>query len=449
MCQTGTVAGVNGSLARQVLQQIVETTAGCSWAKVDPSRNKSNWPKDGLPSLKSSSTTLDVFARATAWFVLSRARLSAAQRDAEWTSLLGKVGVPAEWLPQLSLPEAPADASPRHIETQVEVFQASFWGKDPLLRLATLEANAYNAPDPIELLAAAVPRVHTARWATAPAARQRGLQASHPLSLEPLVELAHSFDVPFIEELDFACPVSADRHERLFGLDARMAQHMSDSRNARGGLTMDQRSAIAAVYDYLRDRAHVERSLVGLEHADVILVTGVRNTVYYRLDRALELVASSSANPYVVLTGDQPSYESQPQSFTEAGAMASYLLRDRDGERLDPSRVLLEERSRSFRENTFLSLDALQRVRLERGRPLTVVLITAPYALRRLFLIASTQWAGFTHVVQSVLTAHGRTNWNLAALQNDATSTEYFMAGMTRWVNEYLKLFGGRAAGEF
>jgi len=394
----------------------------------------------------------DVFARATAWFVLSRAQLEASDREAEWSALLAKVGVPTDWIPQLKLPDAPKASSAHYIDSQVEDYWPSIWGKaesDPLLRLAQLEANSYSAPDPIELLAAAVPRIHTARWATAPADLQRRLQQSHPLSMEPLVQLVQSFEVPFLFELDIACPISNDQHQRMFGLDSEIAHHLSGVRVARGGLTRDQRDAIAQVYDYLRDRSTVERSLVALENADVLLVTGARNTVNYRLDRALELMATARENPYIVLAGDQPWYESEQQPFTEAGAMASYLLRDLDGQRPDPSRVVLEERSRSFRENTFLSLDALQRICFERGRALTVVLITAPYALRRLFLIASTQWAGFPHVVGSILTAHGRTNWSLAAMQSDATSREHFSAGMSRWVNEYFKLFGGRAAGEF
>lgn len=443
---------MTGFFARQVLQQIIDTTTDCSWSKIDPSRNKSNWPKDGLPRLTTATSTKDIFAKAIAWFVVSRAHVERGSLDAEWNSLLAKVGVPRDWADQMALPQSPAEQRRFNVETRVAEFWYSIWGNpasDPLLRLAQLEANATDVRDPIELLAAAVPRIHTGRWATAPASLQLKLQVTNELSIQPLLDLAQAFETPFADELDIGVPMTPAQHSALRGLDVRLADHISDVRSARGGLTNDQRNALFNIYDYLRHRELLDLRQDELENADVLLIPGVRNTVYYRLDRALELLSSARQNPYVLLTGDQPSYELEKQTFTEAGAMASYMLRDHAGQRLDPDRVLLEERARSFRENAFLSLDALQGVCLERGRPLTVVLVTAPYALRRLYLIALAQWSGFPHVVGSTLIAHGRTNWSLGALQSDSTSNEYFTAGIARWMNEYLKLFGGRAVAEF
>ena len=449
----GTVRLVTGKLARRVLKQVVDTTQGCTWARIDPNRNRSNWPADGLPRLTNASSTLETLARAVAWFVLTRERAGTAARDVEWQSVLRSCGVPEPWIGELRLPEPDAPAASGAIAGRAEQLALRIWGdasREPLYRLAQMEFNTGVTTNAFDRLVAAEPQIHTGRWAVAPAATQLGLDEIRPIDMTPLRTLLEAFDVPFAGDLPLTLPLTAEDRDALDGLDRRLAHHIADVRTDAGGLRSHHRDALTGVFDHLRNRALVERSIADLQDADVVVVPGVRQTVHYRLDRALDLATSASRSPYILLTGQRPSYEAANLDYSEAGAMAEYVLDARHGDvRISPDRLLIEDRSRTYRENVFLSFEHLQRVAIERGRPLTVVLITAPYSLRRLHLIAAHQWDPFPHVVGRLLVAHGRTNWSLGSLLDPATPGDYFVKGVTRWVNECLKLIGGRVVGEF
>lgn len=450
----GTVQLVTGKLARRVLKQVVDSTQGCTWARIDPNRNRSNWPGDGLPRLTNASSTLETLARAVAWFVLSRDRSGASARDDEWRSILRSCGVPEPWIGELRLPEPDPSPGSGSLAVRAEHLALRIWGdaaREPLYRLAQMEFNTgVPTTNAFDRLVAAEPQIHTGRWVVASADEQRRLDAVHPIDMGPLQALLDAFHVPFAADLPLAVPLAAEDREALDGLDRRLAHHIADVRSEAGGLDDGQRNALTRVFDHLRDRALVEHSTQHLQDVDLIVVPGVRQTVHYRLDRALDLATSSSRSPYILLTGQRPSYEAANLDYSEAGAMAEYVLDARHGDvRISPDRLLIEDRSRTYRENVFLSFEHLQRVAIERGRPLTVVLITAPYSLRRLFLIAAQQWDPFPQVVGQLLVAHGRTNWSLGSLLDPATPADYFVKGVTRWVNECLKLLGGRAVGEF
>lgn len=140
--------------------------------------------------------------------------------------------------------------------------------------------------------------------------------------------------------------------------------------------------------------------------------------------------------------------------------MAEIARQDDFGRVLErEGKLLLEERSQTMWENISLSFSQLQALRAAVEHPLEVLLVTAPYALRRFLLIAEEQWEDHVELIGNVWIAHGVNNWdlpNMLALadvpvnraQNENAEPS-FGAGIARWMDDYFKLFGGRASGEF
>lgn len=317
-----------------------------------------------------------------------------------------------------------------------------------------------------EQLRATPPQTHTPVWATATDERQRALQAARPLDASAAETLATAFGVERPHRFRIAVPVAPDIHTSLAALGGDLAatvqavQRQQLARSGRG-LTQTQAAALAQLYDYTRFESRRVESLSHLGDVDVVLVAGARGkAIGDRIDCALDIARKAQRLPTILFAGGHASYDTAKPGFSEAAAMAEIARNHEAGQLLERERkLLLEERSQTMWENISLSFRLLQPIRAAVGRPLEVVLVTAPYALRRFWLIAEEQWEDHRELVGNVWLAHGVNNWDLtnmlALAESVATRAQTgsedasFGAGIARWMDDYFKLFGGRAAGEF
>jgi hypothetical protein len=211
--------------------------------------------------------------------------------------------------------------------------------------------------------------------------------------------------------------------------------------------TDNQRRAVMNMYDYLRCR-EIEDTDQRLGDVDAIIVPGGRRSIGGRLARAGHVLQVSRNSPDLILSGSGPGDDLMPPEMSEAKAM-EYFLKKSLQVPIEPSKLHLEHRATSLRETAELSLSYLSRIASDRTRPLVVAVITAPYVLRRCWLISRQAWDVHEHIVKEVLPTHGSTNLDASLLFATSKSFAEREYAFRYYLLEFYKLIGGRAAGEF
>lgn len=283
------------------------------------------------------------------------------------------------------------------------------------------------------------------KYPTAPESIQVQLQRSAPISTSPVEALLAACG---LQPPRLTPPFSVAEHAALSGLDGDWAPRIEAL--ARRGFTHDARNAAERLYEYLRCADDVEDS-VSMRRLDAVLVAGARpRAMEYRVDELLRVVAQT--DPLIVLSGlypEMPGAKRPP--ISEAQAMLHYLRVERriDVGTLD---IVCEDRARNSLENIFHAVPHLHTRAEHLGRPLSVGIIAAPYQMRRLLLIAQRIWLAYPQSVNQIVCLPSAASIDLRVLlstSSDAAVSERRRYGWLVYIQEYLKLFGGRAAGEF
>ena len=172
----------------------------------------------------------------------------------------------------------------------------------------------------------------------------------------------------------------------------------------------------------------------------------------YRIDEAHRIASESDHKPTIILSGNHPVYDpAQPLPIGEAEAMDYYL---RVTKHLLPTQadIILESRARNTRETCVHVLPDLEALALKKGAPLGIILVSSPYHMRRFYLMMSRWLREYPLVVGSISCATSTATFDLGLLtdpSSDKAVAERRTYGLGVYLQEYFKLIGGRAAGEF
>lgn len=290
-------------------------------------------------------------------------------------------------------------------------------------------------------------------WTVAPELQLR-LDAALPIDFEPVNRILAGFG--FAEECGL--PISQDSHLRIQALEkpllARLEPHF-----VRGERVPDvaYRAAFIEMVEWLREpRTPLSDDT---EPWDVIIVPGNRTDLELRVQRSVELLEASTAPmPKLVFSGAHPRYEEGHAGqvslpIGEAEAMAHFF-----GGKTTRAEYVLEIDSRAVTtEETFYN--CIRHVRETQVwkhehnyfTPPKVIVATSPYHVRRAQLLANrilgddrTPLASTVYVAECA--AKFEAEFILDAAGESRRDRSY---GASVYIQEMLKIVGGRAAGVF
>ena len=275
---------------------------------------------------------------------------------------------------------------------------------------------------------------------------QVSLQAERPLELDILEELRTCFAPESSCSAIASFPMTMQELMALRALREPIINGIESALD--NGLTKTQYDGLRRLYDYLV-APEWHASLAEQATCDLIVVLGARRAHSYRADAALQ-VANVSRGATLMLSGGRPVYDTGEEWVAcEAEAMAYYLsaIRKRNGDR-----VIVDNRARTTFETAMHSVVAAMDLTAELGRPITTIVVTSAYHVRRSYLIFDRTLTGFRNIVQNLRTYRAASHigdWSTVTqpLIQVENNDRRYAVGL--FVVEYLKLLGGRAAGEF
>ncbi|WP_158544553.1 ElyC/SanA/YdcF family protein [Blastococcus sp. TBT05-19] len=283
------------------------------------------------------------------------------------------------------------------------------------------------------------PRHHLPLGLAAAPSVQARLQAHNPIRLDVLQGLLTAFG---LDSSAVSLPTDNAGLLAVQDLDKPLARQIFEA--AESGYSPVQAEAVGGLYDYLAapDRG---ASSSDEEDCDVVLVPGARRGHAYRVDIALGIAQRSGAA--IILSGSHPVYDvDQPLAIGEAEAMAYYL----ESKTLDRSiRVYRENRALTSSETLFHALPDLVRLAFEKGRALQVIVVTSPYHMRRMMHLWDHVYADRSHVVRQVTGLRSTSQYDRNVFFGPAFGSDARRYGIGIYVQELLKLYGGRVTGEF
>ncbi|MHB8243571.1 MAG: YdcF family protein [Solirubrobacteraceae bacterium] len=308
-----------------------------------------------------------------------------------------------------------------------------------LLRLAALAPSQQKAFYD-EFLKQA-PRFEVPRYLAAPRSIQEALQQKLPIDTGPLRDL---LDVCGIRHTLTAPPVTNTAYGKLAGRDARWAPVIR--RSFQDNPTDAHVGALQSLYDYLscQDQAP---STAQTRQLDVVIVAGARRAMNYRLDELLRIL--SQVSPTVILAGLAPLDGTSTVPVSEADAMLYYLREERhfDTDQLD---LVLDHRATDTTESLQHALRPIREKAHQLGRAAHIGLITGPYHMRRMYYIAQRHWSPYAHAIGSIQPLPSGSSIDLRVLlDRSPASLERRNYGFRVFIQEYLKLIGGRVVAEF
>jgi hypothetical protein len=266
-----------------------------------------------------------------------------------------------------------------------------------------------------------------------------------PIELEPLRALM----VAFSSDVDLSPPTFLEHRYRSLLAEATP---LSSQLNLaiKSGLSEAQEVAITELYRYLAClEAAVQAQPTDIMALDVVIVPGARRAMTYRVDKVIEILQLCD-DPVVLFSGLHPMGASAAAApVGEADAMRYYLFNVRG---LDPLRVRLhvENRANNTFETLAHSIPILHAEAERRNRPLHIGLVTNPYHMRRLLLIAQRVLDLVPHLVRQVRCVTASSSIDLRALTSSAAGQANRRTYASQvYVQEYVKLIGGRGTGEF
>jgi hypothetical protein len=284
------------------------------------------------------------------------------------------------------------------------------------------------------------PRFAVPRYLVAPASVQQDLQQSLPVDTAALRTL---LDICGIRHSVADPPLTTSSYDKLRGRDEKWAQlvkHAFEETRTEKHVT-----ALRDLYDYLSCQEHAP-SKTAIRKLDVVIVAGARRAMNYRLDELLNILYQCA--PTVILAGLAPLDQTSTTPISEADAMLYYLREERnfDASQLD---VILDHRATDITEALQHALGPIREKAHFNERPVHVGLITGPYQMRRMYYIAQRCWASSAHAIASISPLPSGSSIDLRVLLDQSEpSQERRTYGFRVFIQEYIKLIGGRVVAE-
>jgi hypothetical protein len=276
-----------------------------------------------------------------------------------------------------------------------------------------------------------------------PEAFQAELNLHAPIDLVPVDELLaflHIRDWEFslpINRSAFADAFTRDAHKRFLQAVAG-ALRIAVAGHDRGEPNQLRRK-IWSVTAYLCEEDPPPRAAI-----DVAWVPGYRS--HLRAEMAGELFKAGKVKK-IFLSGDSPYYakdEDTPTPLTEALAMAVYLVDKRPDFGVCWADLIVDSRARCTHESVHFSRSALVEARSQQDHPLSIMIVTSPYHLRR----ARLMWLKFQRENPDLVAELHR---KASGAKENLLPDRWYLdpQGVEAYMTECWKIHGGRATGEF
>lgn len=289
-------------------------------------------------------------------------------------------------------------------------------------------------------------RHHLPTRPLAPPTVQKSLQSERPIKLNLLETLRHEF-TPLTPSLDKIArfPMSMPELLELRKLQQPITEGILAAVNR--GLSESELNVFRQLYDYMCATEWMTTT-DQQANADLIVVLGARRGHTFRADAAIQ-VANVAKQASIFLSGGQPPYETNCEMLaTEAEAMAYYIANKRN---ITTHRFIVDNRARTTLESAMHAVIAAINLAAELSRPVNVVVVTSSYHLRRAWLVFDRVVSSFSSTITSLRGYRASSYIDLNTILRSGVDEEgndkRYAIGL--YVLEYLKLFGGRAAGEF
>jgi hypothetical protein len=284
------------------------------------------------------------------------------------------------------------------------------------------------------------PRLAVPRYMVAPRGTQEALQSARPVQTKPLQDLLAACEINHAVKDP---PLSDASYNKLRPLDSRWASAIRDT--FAGHRTDNQIGALSHLYDYLSCQESLP-SPTQVRQLDVVIVAGARRAMNYRLDELLRILYQAS--PTVVLAGLAPLDQTSTVPVSEADAMLYYLEHERHFDTTSIE-LVLDRRAADTGESIQHALGPIREKAYQLRRAVNVGLVTGPYHMRRMYYIAQHHWSPFAHVIASISPMPSGSSFDLRVLLDQSpASLERRTYGFRVFIQEYLKLLGGRVVAE-
>lgn len=275
-----------------------------------------------------------------------------------------------------------------------------------------------------------------------PNTAQKARNKCLPIMLGPLRKLMRSLG---LRHWAFPYPIGGREFPRIYNTE-RLRTFQQEVVRALEATRTDPKKwktiepLLRAVTNYLC----FEEPLEPDEIADVAFVPGYRS--HFRAEAAGRLFQQGRVSK-IYLSGHSPYYaknEHEPLPLTEALAMAVYLIDLKPEFGISWNDLIIDPRPHCTLEHTLFSALTLRHLATQKNRPLTVLIVTSPYHLRRTWLIF--KWFAINH--PNVI---GKIRCTMSETKQGLGKDEWFtnQAGIIAYMTEYWKIYGGRVTGEF
>lgn len=270
---------------------------------------------------------------------------------------------------------------------------------------------------------------------------QESLEERYPLDLEPLRKLV---DYAGLDSSRITIPCNDSNLREVQNWRTQLIEFVVHS--VMSGPSPEEKELFQEIYQYLKTP---DKSLLASDEqvasCDAILVLGSRREHVFRVDKAVELVHRSNA--VVILSGNHPIYDaSQTLPIGEAEAM-DYYLRKRLG--VVSVETRLETRARTTLESFTHTLSDMVALRQQLGRPVKLVAVTAPYHMHRVLRQLTVFYETRRNIVGSFSGKLSTAGFDYNVFSNRPMPDADRVSGIGFYIQELMKLYGGRATGEF
>ena len=294
------------------------------------------------------------------------------------------------------------------------------------------------------------PKVNKPHYPTVSLKRQEELNIINNINLDPLINLLNHFS---IFNSDLKLPINSKEYDSIHSQDLIYAKRIYDgilNKNSKNGA--ENNSYFRELWNYLSMREECKNTSIDETDWDVTIVPGCRSDITFRAEKAYETHLKHGVQN-IIITGMHPYYDSESNiQITEAEAM-HYVLSKKFGQDnlFIKNNIHIENRARNTRENIVHSIPILQDLARQKGKKLRILLVTSPYHMRRFHCLVEKGLSEFDTIVEKIGTIvsnsfFDREKWYLESELPNKFSDDY---GLTLHLQEYFKLIGGRATGEF
>ncbi len=292
---------------------------------------------------------------------------------------------------------------------------------------------------------ALVPKVSKFEWISSPEENQLALQSERPLELSHLKHLLGQ--TPNLSKC-LAIPSNA---ETMKNIEEAVSLHLRH-RASNEDFPEEFRSGISQLYDYLSCSDRIP-SLPEVPRIDALVTAGARLSAKGRVEESIKILRQLK-DGVIYLCGGFPQYESvNPLPVSEADILYHYYRNSiADDKFLAAKKVVIERRPRNYLEMAACMLNSLRGLRANLGRPVRIGLVTSPYGMRRLLWVFESYYkTSIPHIVESFvpIVATSEHLGRYMLFDRFSTHPNDSRYKYEVFVTEYLKLIGGRIAGEF